>query len=175
MAQAHTPARFPKNQPHVLVRLSDRTNMAATLSVGPNRLSGGSSLPSPPFRRTGPLHIRRPADKFEPWTGSIAPSRLAFARTTPPPVRAGSRADDSAPFEMSVENALKLLGVSESASFDEILRAKNSIVAACKDDQEAIAQVLFHFPSSLALFSAHFSFGLWNSWAFGLLELKWRC
>lgn len=60
---------------------------------------------------------------------------------TPPPVRAGSRADDSAPFEMSVENALKLLGVSESASFDEILRAKNSIVAACKDDQEAIAQV----------------------------------
>lgn len=57
--------------------------------------------------------------------------------------KAGSRADDSAPFEMSVENALKLLGVSETASFDEILRAKNSIVANCKDDQEAIAQVTF--------------------------------
>lgn len=54
---------------------------------------------------------------------------------------AGSRADDSAPFEMSVENALKLLGVSEGASFDEILRAKKAIVAACKDDQAAIAQV----------------------------------
>lgn len=42
---------------------------------------------------------------------------------------------------MSVENALKLLGVSEGASFDEILRAKNSIISSCKDDQEAIAQV----------------------------------
>ena len=67
-----------------------------------------------------------------------SPSRRALFRT-----RAGSRADDSAPFEMSVESALKLLGVTEGASFDDILRAKNSIVKACKDDQEAIAQVLF--------------------------------
>lgn len=67
-----------------------------------------------------------------------SPSRRALFRT-----RAGSRADDSAPFEMSVESALKLLGVSEGASFDDILRAKNSIVKACKDNQEAIAQVLF--------------------------------
>ncbi|KAH6777072.1 chaperone [Perilla frutescens var. hirtella] len=52
-----------------------------------------------------------------------------------------SRADDSAPSEMSVENALKLLGVSEGASFDDILRAKNSIIASCKDDQQAISQV----------------------------------
>lgn len=44
---------------------------------------------------------------------------------------------------MSVETALKLLGVSEGASFDDILRAKNSVVASCKDDQESIAQVLF--------------------------------
>lgn len=42
---------------------------------------------------------------------------------------------------MSVENALKLLGVSDGASFDDILRAKNSVVASCKDDQDAIAQV----------------------------------
>ena len=42
-----------------------------------------------------------------------------------------------------MESALKLLGVSEGASFDDILRAKNSIVKACKDNQEAIAQVLF--------------------------------
>lgn len=47
-----------------------------------------------------------------------------------------------------MESALKLLGVSDGASFDEILRAKNSIVDACKDDQEAIAQVAIspHFP-----------------------------
>jgi len=65
-------------------------------------------------------------------------------------VRAGSRADDSsAPFEMSVESALKLLGVSDGASFDEILRAKNSIVAICKDDQEAIAQVINMFSITL--------------------------
>jgi hypothetical protein len=42
---------------------------------------------------------------------------------------------------MSVENAHKLLGVSEGASFDDILRAKKTIVANCKDDLDAIAQV----------------------------------
>ncbi|KAK3009217.1 hypothetical protein RJ639_013260 [Escallonia herrerae] len=42
---------------------------------------------------------------------------------------------------MSVENALKLLGVSDGDSFEDILRAKNSIVAGCKDDQDMIAQV----------------------------------
>lgn len=43
---------------------------------------------------------------------------------------------------MSLENALKLLGVSEGASFDEILRAKNSILATCSDDK-AIAKVVY--------------------------------
>ncbi|XP_024994286.1 protein CHAPERONE-LIKE PROTEIN OF POR1, chloroplastic [Cynara cardunculus var. scolymus] len=52
----------------------------------------------------------------------------------------GSAADESS-FEMSLETALNLLGVSEGASFDDILRAKNSVLAACKDDQESIAQV----------------------------------
>ncbi|GFY94565.1 chaperone [Actinidia rufa] len=66
-----------------------------------------------------------------------APSR----RTLSTALLAGSRADDSAPFEMSVENAMKLLGVSEGASFDDILRAKNSILATCKDDLDTIAQV----------------------------------
>ncbi|CAA0807721.1 Protein of unknown function (DUF3353 [Striga hermonthica] len=42
---------------------------------------------------------------------------------------------------MTVENALKVLGVSEGASFDDILRAKNSTIAACKDDQQAISRV----------------------------------
>lgn len=66
------------------------------------------------------------------------PSRRSLAGSV---TRAGSRADDSAPFEMSVENALKLLGVSDGASFDDILRAKNAIVASCKDDQDMIVQV----------------------------------
>ncbi|KAJ6825276.1 protein CHAPERONE-LIKE PROTEIN OF POR1, chloroplastic [Iris pallida] len=60
-----------------------------------------------------------------------------------PSVRAssGSRADDSLPFEMSLESALKLLGVSRGASFDEVVRAKNRIIASCDGDQQAIAQV----------------------------------
>ncbi|KAF9621654.1 hypothetical protein IFM89_025565, partial [Coptis chinensis] len=66
-------------------------------------------------------------------SGAVVPSRLRVV------VLAGSRADDS--YEMSVENALKVLGVSDGASFDEILRAKNSIIATCRDDQDAIAQV----------------------------------
>lgn len=111
--------------------------MAATLSVRPNRFAAGSPYPRPPPRLPVPSHTGRPA-KNEPWRGvstsTVIPSRRKL-------VQAGSRADDSAPSEKSVENALKLLGVSEGASFDEILRAKNSVLAACKDDQEAIAQV----------------------------------
>jgi hypothetical protein len=42
---------------------------------------------------------------------------------------------------MSLQSALKLLGVSDGASFEEILRAKNSILATCKDNQDAITQV----------------------------------
>ncbi|XXG71766.1 hypothetical protein AAC387_Pa07g1016 [Persea americana] len=74
-------------------------------------------------------------DRKRPRLGPILHHRSRLASA------AASRADDSAPFEMSVENALKLLGVAEGASFDDILRAKNSIVASCKDDQEAVAQV----------------------------------
>ena len=40
-----------------------------------------------------------------------------------------------------MENALHVLGVSDEASFDDILRARKSIMAACKDDQETVAQV----------------------------------
>ncbi|KAF5449015.1 hypothetical protein F2P56_029504 [Juglans regia] len=111
--------------------------MAATLSVRPNRFAAGSPYPRPPARRPVPSHTGRPA-KNEPWRGVSTATVIPSRRT---PVQAGSRADDSAPSEKSVENALKLLGVSEGASFDEILRAKNSVLAACKDDQEAIAQV----------------------------------
>ncbi|XP_010918122.2 protein CHAPERONE-LIKE PROTEIN OF POR1, chloroplastic isoform X1 [Elaeis guineensis] len=76
------------------------------------------------------------------WGPATALPLLRRPPTAPPPPAAGSRADDSsAPFEMSFESALKLLGVSESASFDDILRAKNAVLASCKDDQEAVAQV----------------------------------
>ncbi|CAA3006295.1 CHAPERONE-LIKE PROTEIN OF POR1, chloroplastic [Olea europaea subsp. europaea] len=57
-------------------------------------------------------------------------------------VQAESQIDNSAPFEMSVENALKVLSIAGGALFDDILRAKKSILATCKDDQEAIAGVL---------------------------------
>ncbi|XP_039053805.1 protein CHAPERONE-LIKE PROTEIN OF POR1, chloroplastic-like [Hibiscus syriacus] len=106
---------------------------AATLSVRPNRLTPGGPVPRPPVNQ---IHPSFKSTKTEPWRAApILHTRRILAS------RAGSRADDSAPFEMSVENALKLLGVSESASFDDILRAKNSIVASIKDDQGAIAQV----------------------------------
>ncbi|KAG6651558.1 protein CHAPERONE-LIKE PROTEIN OF POR1, chloroplastic-like [Carya illinoinensis] len=113
--------------------------MAATLSVRPNRFTAGSPYHRPPARRFCPFHAVG-LTKNEPWPGRCVNTVtvVPYRRTL---VHAGSRADDSAPFEMSMENALKLLGVSEGASFDDVLRAKNSILAACKDDQEAIAQV----------------------------------
>ncbi|XP_059435080.1 protein CHAPERONE-LIKE PROTEIN OF POR1, chloroplastic [Corylus avellana] len=110
--------------------------MAATLSVRPNRFTAGSLYPRSPYRRRGPDHAGRPI-RNELWRGLTTPSITLSRRKL---VQAGSRADDSAPSDMSVENALKLLGVTEGASFDDILRAKNSILASCKDDQEAIAQ-----------------------------------
>ncbi|CAN6308113.1 unnamed protein product [Urochloa humidicola] len=78
------------------------------------------------------------------YTAAAAGRCCAFPRSRwRPPRLAASRADDSspAPFEMTVEGALKLLGVAEGASFEEILRAKNAVLASCKDDQDAVAQV----------------------------------
>ncbi|KAJ7978652.1 protein CHAPERONE-LIKE PROTEIN OF POR1, chloroplastic-like [Quillaja saponaria] len=113
--------------------------MSAPISVRTNRLCAGSSFPTPPFKRIDSAPIAK-SIKTETWRGSQSHSWRTSTRTITP-VKAGSRADDSAPLEMSVENALKLLGVSDGASFDDILRAKNSVLATCKDDQEAIAQV----------------------------------
>ncbi|GKV23975.1 hypothetical protein SLEP1_g33640 [Rubroshorea leprosula] len=110
---------------------------AATLSVRPNRLTPGSPITIPPVQFPNQVHAAVKPTRREQWRGAIGPRRRILAGAT----RAGSQADDSAPFDMSVENALKLLGVSEGASFDDIMRAKKSIIASCKDDQEAIAQV----------------------------------
>jgi hypothetical protein len=42
---------------------------------------------------------------------------------------------------MSLENALKLLGVREGASFEEILRAKKVMLDRSGGDQEQVMQV----------------------------------
>ncbi|KAH7330959.1 hypothetical protein KP509_20G010000 [Ceratopteris richardii] len=56
-------------------------------------------------------------------------------------VSANANADDSLPSEMSIETALKILGVSEGASFEEILRAKNAVLSKHNEDQEMAIQV----------------------------------
>lgn len=56
-------------------------------------------------------------------------------------VLANSKADDPVPSEMSLENALKLLGVAEGASFEEILRAKNAMLGRRSGDQDFAIQV----------------------------------
>ncbi|KAL3621400.1 hypothetical protein CASFOL_036312 [Castilleja foliolosa] len=112
--------------------------MATALTVRPNRAIAGLDRPRPPcFSRPCPESIASLLN-----SGHRCRFRTLFARRLlAAPMRAGSRADDSAPFEMSVENALKVLGVSEGASFDDILRAKKSIISLCKDDQQAISEV----------------------------------
>lgn len=77
------------------------------------------------------------------------------------PVQASSRADDSVPSEMSLENALKLLGVSEGASFDEILRAKNSILATCSDDKTIAQVILLIVAFECRSFIDFENFGVW--------------
>ncbi|KAJ7545714.1 hypothetical protein O6H91_08G006600 [Diphasiastrum complanatum] len=52
-----------------------------------------------------------------------------------------AKGDDSTPSEMSFENALKLLGVEEKASFDEILRAKKALVESSAGDEKLVSQV----------------------------------
>lgn len=113
---------------------------AAAISAGPNRLiSSASDVPLHLLTaKLNPLCF--PSGKTQQlWRSSsiLLPTRR---RCAAPPPRASSRADDSPPFDMSVEAALKVLGVSEGASFDEILRAKKSIIASRKDDPNAISQ-----------------------------------
>lgn len=117
--------------------------MATMLSVRPNCsiLCRDSSRTRPPPHQPDTARIGKTYNKNDTSLWSLV-FTSSTRRTLSVTLQAGSRADDSAPSEMSVDNALKLLGVSEGASFDEILKAKKSIVADCKDDQETIAQVL---------------------------------
>jgi hypothetical protein len=57
----------------------------------------------------------------------------------PPAPRASD--DDAAPAGMTSDDAYKILGVASGASFDQILAAKNSILAGCKGDQEKMMEV----------------------------------
>ncbi|XP_010472074.1 PREDICTED: protein CHAPERONE-LIKE PROTEIN OF POR1, chloroplastic-like [Camelina sativa] len=110
---------------------------AALSAARPNRLNSVSSdVPLHPLYL--PTKLQFPSGKTQLWrsTAILLPPRRRCAAP-----RASSRADDSPPpFDMSVETALKVLGVSEGASFDEILRAKKSILASRKDDPSAISQ-----------------------------------
>eukprot|EP00252_Welwitschia_mirabilis_P023217 TRINITY_DN6520_c0_g1_i3.p1 TRINITY_DN6520_c0_g1~~TRINITY_DN6520_c0_g1_i3.p1 ORF type:complete len:131 (+),score=9.53 TRINITY_DN6520_c0_g1_i3:191-583(+) len=74
---------------------------------------------------------------------SIKRIRVRRLRTATRNLRmySNSKADDSLPSQMSLENALKVLGVLEHSSFEEILSAKNSILERNKDNPELIAQV----------------------------------
>ncbi|OVA05838.1 Protein of unknown function DUF3353 [Macleaya cordata] len=111
-----------------------------TLPVLPRPPSRCPCSTATPLRRTSYIENRL----WGPWGMVHSSSRCTLSRTSTLLVLAGgggSRADDPAPFEMSVESALKLLGVTEGASFDDILRAKNSILASSQDDLETIAQV----------------------------------
>ncbi len=65
-----------------------------------------------------------------------------------------SMADDSLPSEMSLKNAMRLLGVREGASFEEILTAKKTMVDSCNGDQAHITQVI------CLIQGLHFCFGL---------------
>ena len=116
--------------------------VALTLSVRPDRTIIGRNPAGPARPRphlssahVGPRNHDRPR-----WSALFSLTRRLLAAAP----QAGSRADDSAPFEMSLENALKVLGISEGASFEDIVRAKNSILASSNDDKETIAKVL-HF------------------------------
>ncbi|GAB2253146.1 hypothetical protein Droror1_Dr00005993 [Drosera rotundifolia] len=105
-----------------------------------------TSLNLRPISRLNPIPIKPISPRPSPlelhrfWSLSFPPrlSRVVVVAAT----NNGSRADDSSSAEeMSTENALKLLGVDEGASFDDILRAKNGILKNCKDDQFLIAKV----------------------------------
>eukprot|EP00245_Coleochaete_scutata_P005510 TRINITY_DN19139_c0_g1_i1.p1 TRINITY_DN19139_c0_g1~~TRINITY_DN19139_c0_g1_i1.p1 ORF type:complete len:329 (-),score=55.10 TRINITY_DN19139_c0_g1_i1:807-1721(-) len=50
-------------------------------------------------------------------------------------------AEETPPSEMTLENALQLLGVNEGATFDEILNAKKAIVDTSGGDAEKVTQV----------------------------------
>ncbi|XP_010416838.1 PREDICTED: protein CHAPERONE-LIKE PROTEIN OF POR1, chloroplastic-like [Camelina sativa] len=111
---------------------------AALSAARPNRLNSVSSdVPLHPLYL--PSKLQFPSGKTQLWRSTAILLRPRGRRCAAP--RASSRADDSPPpFDMSVETALKVLGVSEGASFDEILRAKKSILASRKDDPSAISQ-----------------------------------
>ncbi|ESQ45989.1 hypothetical protein EUTSA_v10000275mg [Eutrema salsugineum] len=113
---------------------------AAALSAArPSRLSSAADVPLHPLHLPTKLNsLFFPSGKTHHPAAILLPTRRRRRCAAPP--RASSRADDSPPFDMSVETALKVLGVSEGASFDEILRAKKSILASRKDDPNAISQ-----------------------------------
>lgn len=124
--------------------------MALVFSLNTSAATSTASIsPAIAGSRFSSFHTRKNLN----WGAVSSPLKNRIARrivVSGGPPSAGSRADDSsASFEMSMENALKLLGVSEGASFEDILRAKKSILASSKEDQEFVDKV-FVFPSVIS-------------------------
>eukprot|EP00250_Pteridium_aquilinum_P013094 c21126_g1_i1 orf=239-1180(+) len=75
--------------------------------------------------------------KWLSWQGLAGRRReLGFMQ-----VSANSKAEEPLPSEMSMEDALQILGVAEGASFEEILRAKNSLLGKHFGDDDFASQV----------------------------------
>lgn len=49
--------------------------------------------------------------------------------------------DSPLPSQMNVEDALKLFGVAENASFDEIIKVRRDLVSQFEGDMEKLAEV----------------------------------
>lgn len=76
------------------------------------------------------------AKSLRSWQGPVGRKELRLMQ-----VAANSKAGEPLPPEMSMENALRILGVAEGAAFEEILRAKNSLLGRHSRDSDFTSQV----------------------------------
>eukprot|EP00249_Psilotum_nudum_P015615 c25429_g1_i1 orf=392-1369(+) len=99
----------------------------------------GSRIHSTKTRRHRTSHHRIPAQvEWNKWREMKLKKQYSQGLLQ---VYANSKADDSLPPGMSMEKALMLLGVAKGASFEDILKAKNSLLARNNEDQEFAIQV----------------------------------
>lgn len=117
-----------------LKRLSYGTYLCARQSSIPSHAKSGSS-----FRKLlQRLSVRSAHSENGVWKSAGEngqQKRRVIAKAN------DSTADEPQSSEMSLENALKLLGVGEGASFEEILKAKKVMMDRSGGDQEQVMQV----------------------------------
>eukprot|EP00271_Cylindrocystis_brebissonii_P010282 TRINITY_DN26432_c0_g1_i1.p1 TRINITY_DN26432_c0_g1~~TRINITY_DN26432_c0_g1_i1.p1 ORF type:complete len:300 (+),score=45.60 TRINITY_DN26432_c0_g1_i1:319-1218(+) len=120
-----------------LARMSLSSPTSQSLPLLSSHRSNISLLPAPypsplllpsSFKVSAQLSARRPKRRLV-----VLPLRRLRLSAT--------QADDLPPSKMTLESALQLLGVREGATFDEILRAKKTVVDSCGGDQERLIQV----------------------------------